>query len=302
MNIKDAPTNRQLPSLQALALFITVILAWGTTWPVTKLIVQVVPPIWTTALRCWIAFAALLVILPLTGNLIIPHRRDVPVVLSVAILHMVLFTTLVAAGLRFLPASKAIVIGYTTPLWVALAAPIFINEPLTRPRVVGVVIGLLGLGLILNPLSIDWGDRNAVLGCGMITLAALCWAASILYVRSHRWIATPLQLVIWQVLVAGLVLSVAALTIEGSLQVTWSSEIILLLIYGGLVGTALAYWAMSMVNKNLPALTTALGTTATPVVGIFSGALLLGEQIDVMLVGAAALIIGGIVISEGVRR
>lgn len=51
---------------------------------------------------------------------------------------------------------------------------------------------------------------------------------------------------------------------------------------------------MSMVNKSISALTTSLGTTATPLVGIASAAILLGEPIDMSLVIAAALIITGI--------
>ena len=72
----------------------------------------------------------------------------------------------------------------------------------------------------------------------------------------------------------------------------------LLFLYSGLIGTALAYWAMSMVNKSLPALTTSLGTTATPIVGIVTAALLLGEPIDLSLAIAAALIVGGIALSS----
>lgn len=71
----------------------------------------------------------------------------------------------------------------------------------------------------------------------------------------------------------------------------------LLFLYSGFIGTALAYWAMSMVNKSLPALTTSLGTTATPIIGIVSAALLLGEPVDLSLALAAALIVGGIALS-----
>jgi drug/metabolite transporter (DMT)-like permease len=51
---------------------------------------------------------------------------------------------------------------------------------------------------------------------------------------------------------------------------------------------------MSMVNKSISALTTALGTTATPLVGIASAAVLLGEPIDISLAAAAGLIVAGI--------
>ncbi len=281
----------------AIALFCVVVLAWGTNWPVTKLVVEVVPPLWTTALRCWIAFTALLVFLLLSSKLVVPRRGDLPVVLSVALLHMVCFSTLVATGLKFIPASKAIVLGYTTPIWVAIGAPLLLGERTSIGQIAGMAMGLLGLGLILNPYALDWADSDVVLGCGLIVLASLFWSASIIYVRSHRWIATPFQLLLWQVLVAAIVLTATATAVEGWLNIVWSRRLVVLLLYGGLVGTALAYWAMSMVNKSLPALTTSLGIMATPLVGIASATIALGETVDLWLVASAALVIAGIACS-----
>lgn len=106
--------DQSLSPAKAAALFIVVVLAWGINWSVTKSLVEAVPPLWTASIRSWVALVALLVILRASGNLIIPRIADVPVVLSVALLHMTFFSTLVAAGLRYLPASKGIVLGYTT--------------------------------------------------------------------------------------------------------------------------------------------------------------------------------------------
>ncbi|OKO88633.1 transporter [Bradyrhizobium sp. NAS80.1] len=278
----------------AVGLFLIVVLAWGVNWSVTKQLVQFVPPLWTAAIRSWIALAGLAVILGLSNNLVIPERRDIPVVLSVALLHMTLFSTLVAAGLRFLPASKGVVLGYTTPLWVAIAAPLLGKDMLTAPKLAGALLGLIGLAVILNPASVDWTNASVLLGAGMVILAAICWAANIIYIRAHRWIASPLQLLIWQVLVATIVLSVSATITDGLPHVEWSWRLALLFLYSGLIGTALAYWAMSMVNKSISALTTSLGTTATPLVGIASAAILLGEPIDISLAVAAGLIVAGI--------
>jgi len=290
---KDFAMNSLSPRA-AVGLFLVIVLAWGVNWSVTKQLVQFVPPLWTSAIRSWIALAGLFVILGLSNNLVIPERRDIPVVLSVALLHMTIFSVLVAAGVRFLPASKAIVLGYTTPLWVAIAAPLLGKDTLTAPKVAGALLGLIGLAVILNPTSIDWANRNVVLGAGMVILAAISWAANIIYIRAHRWIASPLQLLIWQVLVATIVLTGSAAVMDGLPHVQWSWKLALLFLYSGLIGSALAYWAMSMVNKSISALTTALGTTGTPLVGIASAAVLLGEPIDRSLAIAAALIVTGI--------
>jgi drug/metabolite transporter (DMT)-like permease len=286
-----------LSTRKATALFVIVVIAWGINWSVTKLLVEAIPPLWTAAIRSWIALLGLLVVLKLSGNLIVPRPGDIPVVLSVALLHMTLFSVLIAAGLRFLPASKGIVLGYTTPLWVALATPALRKERLSGTNVAGVVLGLLGLAVILNPASLDWGDLNIMIGAGMVILAAMCWAANIVYIRQHRWIASPLQLLVWQVLVATIVLSSMAMISEGWPHVRWSRNLDVLFLYSGFIGTALAYWAMSMVNRSLPALTTSLGLTATPIVGIISAAVILGEPVDMTLAVAATLIVGGIALT-----
>jgi drug/metabolite transporter (DMT)-like permease len=290
---KDSEMNSLSPRA-TVGLFLIVVLAWGVNWSVTKQLVQFVPPLWTAAIRSWIALVGLIVILGLSKNLVIPERRDVPVILSVALLHMTLFSILVAAGLRFLPASKGVVLGYTTPLWVALAAPILGKDALTAPKLAGALLGLIGLAVILNPSSIDWTNTGVLVGAGMVILAAISWAANIIYIRAHRWIASPLQLLLWQVLVATAVLSTLAMIIDGLPQFEWSWRLVSLFLYSGLIGTALAYWAMSMVNKSISALTTSLGTTATPLVGIASAAILLGEPIDASLTIAAGLIVSGI--------
>jgi drug/metabolite transporter (DMT)-like permease len=286
--------NAALSPRTAIGLFVIVVVAWGVNWTVTKELVQSVDPLWSAAIRSWIALAGLLVILRLSNNLVIPAWRDIPVILSVALLHMTLFAALTAAGLRFLPAGKGIVLGYTTPLWVALAAPLSKKDTLTTAKVAGASLGLIGLAVILNPNSIDWSDLNVVLGAGMVILAAICWAANIIYLRAHRWIASPLQLLVWQVLVAALVLSTVATVCDGPPRIAWSWRLVLLFLYSGLIGTVLAYWAMSMVNRSISPLTTALGTTATPLVGIASAAILLGEPVDASLAIAATLIISGI--------
>jgi drug/metabolite transporter (DMT)-like permease len=287
-------TERPLKTGGAIGLFAIVILGWGTSWPITKLIVQSVPPLWAVALRSWIALAAVLAIQLGTRNFIIPKREDAPAVLSAGLLHMTAFATLAASGLRFVPASQAIVLGYTTPLWVAAMAPTFLGERLTRARLAGIAAGLAGLAIILAPQSLDWAGGRTLLGSGLIMVGAVLWAVNIVSLRRHRWIATPFQLLFWQILIAGLLLAAAAMAIEGWPRFGWTNRLMALLAYNSVVGMALAYWAMSMINKSLPALTTSLGILATPLAGLASAAIMLGETIEPPLVLAAGFILSGI--------
>jgi drug/metabolite transporter (DMT)-like permease len=298
----SAAAERPLRAGRAAGLFTIVVLGWGTTWPVTKLIVQSVPPLWAVACRSWIALAAVFAIQLATGSFIVPKREDAPAVLSAALLHMTAFSTLVAFGLKFVPASQAIVLGYTTPLWVAAMAPAFLGERLTRARLAGIAAGLAGLTIILAPQSLNWSDGQTVLGSGLVILGAALWAVTIICLRRHRWIATPFQLLFWQILVAGVVLTAAATAIEGRPSFGWTNRLMALLAYNSVIGTALAYWAMSVINKSLPALTTSLGILATPVAGLASAAIVLGEEIEPPLVLAAGLILSGIAIGTIERR
>lgn len=290
-----------LPRQSALLLFVVVVLAWGFNWPVTKMIVHSISPLWTATLRNLIAAVVLLGLLWAQGKLIVPRRGDFPLVLGIALPHMVAFSALVALGIQFIPAGRAIVLGYTTPLWVIPAARLFLGEPITKRHLAGGALVLSGLAVFFNPGSFDWSDGRALLGSGLLLLAAACWAISIVYVRAHTWISTPLQLVFWETLLATGLLALFALVFDGLPQIEWTPPLVLLLLYGGVFGTALGYWAMAMVNRSLPAATTSLGMLATPVVGTLSAAIILGEPITLTLLAAMVLIVGGIALGTITR-
>lgn len=280
----------------AIALFASIVVAWGITWTVAKLIVLEVPPFWMSAIRSAVAALGLGVLLVARGQMIMPKRGDWAVIVMIAIPHMIVFSVLMSFGLMHVPVGRSVVLAYTTPLWVAVGAWPFLKERIPPARWFGIALGLAGLAFLFNPLAFDWSDGNALFGNAMLLLSALSWSVSILYTRAHRWVSTPFQLVFWQALLATAVLSVLAPIIEGAPQFVFSPRLAALFAYSGLVGTAYAFWALAIVNRALPASTTALGILATPVVGIAGSALFLGEALDLPLLVAAAMILSGIAI------
>jgi drug/metabolite transporter (DMT)-like permease len=127
----------------------TVVLAWGLTWPVNKVILVSLSPIWTVAIRSAVGAAALFALSIALGRLSVPPRDDVPVLLSLALLHMVGFGVLGSVGLSLVPTGRSVVLAYTTPLWVMPGASLFLGERLTARRAIGVIAGLLGLAVLL---------------------------------------------------------------------------------------------------------------------------------------------------------
>lgn len=278
------------------ALLVFVVLAWGLNWVVMKIVVQEVTPLWAVAMRTVMAAAVLAPALLLTGQFILPRRSDMPVILVISLFHMVAFAALMTIGLQYVSAGRTIVLGYTTALWVAPGAWLFLKEPMRLRQVIGIMLGVSGLLSMFNPAAFDWRDTGVLLGNGLVVLAAMCWAISILYTRAHRWTATPFQLVLWQALLAGSVLSALAFAFEGAPRLTMSARALLALAYNGAIGTALGFWAMTVVNKELPAVSASLGVLGTPVVGIGLSALILGEAPDPALLLSALLILAGIAI------
>jgi drug/metabolite transporter (DMT)-like permease len=293
-----------LRSREAILLLGAVAVGWGTAWPVIKAILQDVPPLWTLLLRSLVGTTTLFAISIGRRSLTLPQRGDIAVVLNVSLLHMVAFAVLVSVGLQFVPAGRSIVLGYTTPLWVSAGARIFLNEALTRARIAGIGLGLFGLAVLFNPFSFPWHDHAALTGNLLVLLGSFCWAASILHVRAHRWVSSPFELVPWQVLLATCTLAPLALLFEGVPRIEWSARLLALLVYGGTAGIALPYWAMQIVNKNLPAITTSLALLVVPVVGVACSALALGEPITAGLIVAMLLILCGIVVgmSDSIKR
>ncbi len=286
---------------QGVAALLIVVLAWGLTWPVNKVVLQQMSPLWAVTLRCAIATVGLFGLTAWRGRVTLPPAGDWPVLVSITLLHMVGFNLLASWGLGLVPTGRTVVLAYTTPLWVTPAAALFLREPLTRRRAVGVVIGLAGLVTLFNPLTFDWSDRAVVQGNLAILAGALLWAGSIVHIRAHRWRSTPFALIPWETLLATLLLTPIALAGGAAPHVAWTPTYTALLLYLGIVGTAVAYWAAATASRHLPAVTTSLGLLATPVVSAITATLWLGEPLTLQLVAAIVLVLGGVAVGATER-
>src|SRR5262249_39395685 len=103
---------------------------------------------------------------------------------------------------------------YTMPLWVVPGAILVLGERLRLAKITALLLGLTGVVVMFNPISFDWSDRKAVVGNGYLLAAAALWAATIIHVRSHQWVGTPLTLAPWQMLIALILLFPLAWSVE----------------------------------------------------------------------------------------
>jgi drug/metabolite transporter (DMT)-like permease len=279
---------------RAYGLLACVILFWGLNWPIMKTGLHYIPPIGFGAVRLVLGAALLFLLLALRREVRLPTRHDLPVVLSVAILQLLVTMTCTNLALREVGAGRAALLAYTTPLWVAPGAILWLGERLSPLKLAGLVVGLAGLVVLFNPLSFAWDQPRVLRGNGLLLLGALAWAGSILHVRGHRWESTPLQLLPWQMLLAAPALLGLSWLFERDQPILWGGPLAAVLAYNALVATAFCYWAVITVTRLLPATTTSLGLLGVPVVGILASVVFLGERLGFSLVGGLMGIVCGV--------
>jgi len=271
--------------------FILVALIWGINWPIMKVAVGLMHPLWFATARvglgCLSAFLFLLAIRALK----MPTRQDLPILLSVGILQLAGAQLLIHAGLAYVPAGKSAVLSYTTPLWVLPGAYLFLGERLNVRGILGLCLGLLGLVLLIDPQTLENNWKGNVL----LLTAAFCWAGAILHSRAHHWHLEPQQLLPWQLLIGFLVMVPLSFLLAGPLQADWSSEFLYwALLYNGPFATAFAVWGVISAQKNLPAVTASITFLIVPAIGILAALVWLKEIPDERLLLGFGLILTGV--------
>ena len=78
-------------------------------------------------------------------------------------------------AVAFIPFSQLFALEFSTPVWVALLAPLFLGEVLTRRRLLSVVIGFSGVLIVARP---DLNDLNPAILAAMA--CAICFACSLM--------------------------------------------------------------------------------------------------------------------------
>lgn len=290
LSSQSQPLSRKVAYLVLAGL----VLIWGANWPIMKIVVQSMPALWFVVARLTLGAISLFALLIATGRLAMPTRADMPVVFSVSVFQMWLYMALTTLGLQFIPAGRSAILAYTTPLWVLPAAVLLFGERLTRWKLLGMLLGLGGLVVLLNPVTIDWSDGDTRLGNLLLLGSASMWAVAILHTRRHRWHLSPLQLAPFQMGLLIIPMSAVAYALEGPFRANWSWELIAMLIYNGPLATAFGFWASVSIQRALPSSTTSLSFLAIPAWGLIASTLWLGEDLPLSLIAGGFLVLLGV--------
>lgn len=275
-------------------IFVSVIVIWGASWPITKLGLFNMPPLWFAFSRILLGAICFVTFVAITKQLRLPEKKDTVHIFSVGLLLIAAFQIFSCIGLSYISAGRSTVLVYTTQIWTIPIAYLLFQEPITRNHLYSLFLGLLGIFLLFSPFGINWHDKNQIIGNSLMLLAAFVWAINMVITRYTKWYSTPLQLLPWQFLVGLIPLFLTALYFSPHPVIHWGGTLIFALLVTGVLGTAYGLWAMILVSKELPITTTSLTLIAIPLVGIISSVIILKEHVTLIMLLALICIISGI--------
>jgi len=287
--------SRPRSSQKAAILSLTVlVLIWGYNWVVMKVALRYSSSSDFAALRILVGLAGLLLVFISSRKPLLP-RRGVFGIFLTGVLQtggFYIFSTwaLVSGGV-----GKSVVLNYAMPFWVLLLAWFVLGERLQRTQWAGVAIALAGLLFILMPFRFTKGLFSEVLAL----MSGFSWAAGIVVAKRLQQKSEPdvLSLTTWQMLFGSIPLFLCAFLIP-SPPIRWSVSFIATLAYSGILGGAVAWSLWFYALSRLPAGVASLGTLATPVVGVLTAWVQLGETPTLLEGVGMVLIIAALVLNS----
>lgn len=258
---------------------------------VIKVTVDGFGPVFAAGLRSAGAVIVLLIWMRLRGISMMVPRAAVPAGILCGLLFALEFMVLFTA-LDFTTVSRASVIFYSMPVWLAIASHFLLpGDPMTRLKAVGLLLAMSGVALAL----LDRSDATASLvGDLMALTSAICWAGIALCVKiTPLSRVEPAQQLMFQVAISTpILLFVAMLT--GDLmrdpQPIHYTGLLFQIIAVASLGFLVWFWLLTI----YPASSVASFSFLSPVFAVILGWLLLSEDVGIQVWVALALVSLGI--------
>ncbi len=204
--------------------------------------------------------------------------------------------SLIAAAEIELTASLAAILNSTTALFAAVVAAVWIGEELTMKKVLGLVMGLVGVAVLVgwDPIPLS---SIVLLSVGAMLAASLSYAIGGVYVKRTFVGIPPLAMAIGQQAGAAvLLLPLAAVSLPEEAP---PLPAVLCALALTLLSTAVAYLLYFRLIESVGPTKTLTVTFLIPVFGLLFGVLLLGEPVGVgTLVGSGIILYGVALVTE----
>ena len=288
--------------------FCVLALIWGSSFLFIRIGVEQLPPFQLVFIRTAIAAVGLNIVVLARGKRLPTDWRSIADLLFLGIVNTVLPFAFITWGETQIESGLASVLQGTAALFTLLVAHFaFADERITLRKIIGLVIGFLGVVVLASRSTAEAGSNTDstlhVLGQLAIVVASFCYALGGTFSRK------AMQNRLDPFVVAAGAMTVAAITTGiiayagpvvgvtppiglNQLEPRVLGAVLAL----GFVNTFGAYLIFYPLIAALGAARTSMVTYIIPVVGLVLGAIFLGELLDVRLIIGAVMILGSIAI------
>jgi drug/metabolite transporter (DMT)-like permease len=262
-------------SRKQLIALVFITLTWGLNWPVMKLGVTDYPPLTFRVISMWLGLPVMAFFVVLTKAPFRIPRQHWRELFWLAVFNMFIWHALIIISVKSLSSGRAAILGYSMPVFSALLGALLFGNRLSWRGWAGVVAAGLGVFLLLWHEATNLAGQP--LGVLYALVSAMAWAVGVHLMRRTTLSVPTMTISFWMTVMTAIVMSVLSLLLErpqwkAPSPVTWLAIAFNAVLIFGIVQTM---W-LSLARHLTPVAST-LSVMLIPVLGVFSGALMLGE-------------------------
>lgn len=289
------------------AAFAAIYLIWGSTYLGIRFAIETIPPFLMGGVRFMIAGAVLYLWTSIRGHdkPIAIHWRSAAIVGACLILGG---NGAVVWAEQFVPSGMTALLVANLPFWIVVIE--WVGPTHRRPSIgvaIGLAVGIIGIIVLVGPSAVDvTGASGSGILKGAVALAigSVLWAAGSIYSRHIPLPKSALRATAMEMLCGGaLLVMLAFITGEhkqfdlANVSARSLAGFAYLTSIGSLVGFTAYIWLLTV----QPASRVSTYAYVNPVVAVFLGWAIAGEQITVRTAIAAAIIIGAVALITTAR-
>lgn len=267
----------QALSRQQLVLLVLLTLVWGINWPVMKVGVTAFPPLSFRAASMWLGLpvlAAALLVLRVPFRV---QRHQWRELLWLAASNMFVWHLCMILALRSLSSGRAAILGYTMPIFSAVIGSLLFATTLAGRAWLGVAAAALGVALLLWHELTQLAGRPT--GVVLALVAASTWALGTQMLRRSRLELPTLTITFWMTALTTVVMTMAAALFESTQWQLPNRAATGAILFNAVLIFGFAQAAWFVLARGLPPVASTLSVMMIPVLGVFSGAVWLGERL-----------------------
>ena len=269
---------------------------WGSSYLFIKIVVSEVPAFTLVAGRLTLATVIMWGILRFSGLSMPRSRRIWEGYAVLGFFNVALPFSLISWGEQYIPSGLAALLQATTPIFAVILAQFLTDDDrITPAKIIGVLIGFVGVGVLMLP-DLRQGLQASLLGQLAVVGSSLCYAGATIFARSRLRGQPPLVSATGQLTMGAAAILPASLLIDRPVHLSPSLPVLASWLGLVILGTVSAYFVYFTLLDRARATFVTTVTYIIPINGLILGALVLHERLDVTTLGSLALVLLGVLV------